>query len=121
MGVWFYQKDKSINTKVDSNLSLSLVFRLAEARERDGAIDSSLRIYDYLSGLPNEQMNSETPKELILYKMGKALASKKDYKSAREAFDSAIALAPESVWGKLSSTEVFELNRLEAEISTQAR
>lgn len=121
VGVWFYQKDKSLNTKPDSNLSLSLVFRLAEARERDGAIESSLRIYDYMSRLPKDQMDAETPKELILYKMGKTLASKKDYKSAREAFDSAIALAPASVWGKLSSTEVFELNRLEAEISSQAR
>ncbi len=108
VGTWFYEKDKSVSSS-KSKPESTLILRLAEARIRDGAKDSGIRVFEYLTRLDTKELDASTPKEMIFYSMGKAQVSKKDYLSARRSFDAATELAPTSVWGRLAATENQDL------------
>jgi tetratricopeptide (TPR) repeat protein len=111
VGKWFYEKDKTgakLSQKNDNPGSV-LMQRLAEARIRDNATDSGLRVLEFLVRQDSESLDPSTPKEMLLYSMGKVFASKKDYASARRVFDAATTLAPASVWGRLAAAEVRQL------------
>jgi tetratricopeptide (TPR) repeat protein len=109
VGTWFYDKDKSYEVEAVKPES-SLLLRLAETRVKNGAVDSGIRVYEYLSKLDNQYLDPTTPREMVYYSLGKVQASKKDYGAARRSFDSATSLAPDSVWGRLAATENRELD-----------
>lgn len=120
VGAWFYERDKASVGEANASAPDSvLVLRLAEARVRDGALESAVRVFDYLESRDPASLDVSTPKEMILYSRGKALASKKEYAKARQSFDAATALAPASIWGRLAATESQEIAGLPP--SAQAR
>lgn len=120
VGRWFYDKDKSRDmANADARPDSILLMRLAESRIENGAIESGLRVFEYLTKLDAKDLDPSTPKELFFYSMGKALVSKKDYILAQKSFQAATDLAPASVWGRLAAAEM-KMNSAKA-LQAQAR
>ncbi|NCN40414.1 tetratricopeptide repeat protein [bacterium] len=87
----------------------ALVFALFESREKAGQWGPAFASLNYLKGLDDSALGASITKPQLLYREGnlnKEMGRKAD---ARQSFESAKSLAPESVWGKLSDGELGTL------------
>ena len=105
VGSWFSEKDKMKPGLPPA----SLVMKLFDARAETGAVDGAVAVADFLTTLSAEQLGSTVTKPMVIYKKGQLLrkAGRKD--EARQSFERAKQLAPESVWGKLSASAQKEM------------
>ncbi len=115
VGVWFLEKDKlktAENGKLSKTPPLVLLLKLADARfEVDAQKDKSLAVYDFLLLQEDGELAKfQITKPMVSYKKGIALKKFGKYTDARTEFNSAFTAGPDTLWGKLSASEVKELD-----------
>lgn len=96
------------NQKNDSGPPANLMFELFEAREKANESQKAENILNHL--LQIQELNGGIVKEQIHYRKGLLLKNMGRKNDARQSFENAKTLAPESLWGKLSNTELQSLD-----------
>jgi len=81
-----------------------LLYELFEAREKSGDLLKAENVINTLLQLSD--LEGSLKREQLLYRRGLLLKSLGRKNDARQSFENAKGLAPDSVWGKLSSTEL---------------
>jgi lipoprotein NlpI len=87
---------------------LKLLFELFEARELAKDLLKAETLINKL--LQEASSDSIITREQLLYRRGILLKNLGRKTDARQSFENAKTLAPESVWGKLSNTELQALD-----------
>jgi hypothetical protein len=82
-------------------------FMLFEARERQGDLTGAATVLSYL--LSKSELGAALSKEQILFRQGQLRRKEGKLQEARQSFEAAKALSADSMWGRLSVSELQSL------------
>ena len=107
IGIWVADKNKA-RPKV---LPTDLMLQLAELRlDQDKDVTKSLEIFNQLLSLNDSEFHSSTPKPMVAYRKGLAMKRIGRLADARQSFELAQRLNPDSVWARLSANAQKDIN-----------
>ncbi len=115
VGVWFSEKEKLLGAAEGTSVKkppLNLVYKLAEDRlEIDRSPVKSLAVLEFLLLQSDGDLKQDTlTRPMIMYKKGIVLKEFGKTSDARAAFSSALVADPVGLWGRLSLSEVKEID-----------
>jgi tetratricopeptide (TPR) repeat protein len=115
VGVWFGEKEKILtaeNNQSSKTPPLSILLKLAEARyDVEKNLDKSLAVLDFLLVQnPAELKKYQLSIGMLMYRKGLVFKQFGKLNEARGMFVTANQTEPESLWGKLSASEVKEMD-----------
>jgi len=107
VGTWLGERDRSLAAKEPP--PVEAMFELFEIRFRAKNYSKALSILDYLNSFEDSKLNSTVSKPMLAFRRGETLLALDRFADARQSFERAKAMAPESLWGKLASSAQKEM------------
>lgn len=112
VGVWLTEKNKA---GVDNMPPADLLVDLAELRAAQSSQWlGALSIYDYLLTIEASKLGSVVNQAMINFRRGELQKSMGKNDDARQSFEQAKRLDPDGIWGRLASSALKELARVQA-------
>ncbi len=108
IGVWFSEKDKQ--STISDPPPVGQIFELYDVRFRAKKYAQALTVLDYLASLDSAKLSEAVTKPMLAFRRGETLRVMGRFDDARQSFERAKTLAPESLWGKLATSAQKEMD-----------
>ncbi len=105
VGVWLSEKDALRKNGPDSEL----LYSLFESRVAAGDLERAMVVVEFLEQWDDKSLGANVPRAMLIFKKGETQNRMGKPNEARQSFNRAKALAPDSLWGKLATSAEKEI------------
>ncbi len=106
VGAWFVEKRKKVET---AKPTATLLYELFDARRSSKQLDSALVVINYLLEQDKSFIGAQLTLSQLFYERGQLFRGLQKIDDARQSFEQSQRDSPESLWGKLSASELRDL------------